>query len=314
MTVAGLDGDYRLGTTSQGGQHVGGSGAAGAGGTAGQGGSGADGGTGGGAPSEDCLNGTDDDDDGAVDCDDSDCGGYACVPPAAGALGYLTLVASPGDCPAPGAPQTLSTCDSCTCSIEPGTCNASFTVWNYGGCQNTAHPVTAGSCVGQSDPIIELSLQASTTPVGDGDCKPESDQIPASTATACSVTSPGTCAGANLCLPPWFESARICAMLPDGSPCPADYPDARSMVIDGSQCGCTCQAGSAGCAPAEIQASFADTQCNGALSPVTVGPSCTDVGVVYSFLAPATVPGTLDCTAAGAMLDGSSTVTLCCRP
>jgi hypothetical protein len=57
-----------------------GGGAGGASGTTTSPGGAGQGGGGGGA--EDCTNGVDDDGDGAIDCDDTDCGAYQCAPSA----------------------------------------------------------------------------------------------------------------------------------------------------------------------------------------------------------------------------------------
>jgi len=85
---------------------TGGGGIGGIGGTGGVGGAGAQGGTGGAPPAEDCLDGIDNDEDGDVDCKDTDCQpGFECAPALPvgwGAIGYAAVYQ--------GSSQTLPAC------------------------------------------------------------------------------------------------------------------------------------------------------------------------------------------------------------
>ncbi len=190
------------------------------------------------AVAEDCLNGADDDGDGAIDCKDTDCNaGFSCVESVP--VGWMGLVAlfegmpaQEPTCPAafPGATpykgnNTLNapaaTCGACTCGAPMGqTCDLPdlLQVMNQpcGGMATTAAPLPVpanwqGACYGPSGWPGGLTCDGGT-------CN-------ASVTAPKAVVTGGSCAasGGAPTLPPvsWSMLGKACGDAPTGGGCGA---------------------------------------------------------------------------------------------
>lgn len=189
---------------------------------------------------EDCTNGTDDDNDGKADCQDTDCTPYfMCVtPPPTGWLGHFELYEGvPASMPACAAPfSTLAvvagrdpsfqpaTCSQCSCGSptsvtcsdaklviwENDTCDSStgwgnFTYQSYGTCAGwNLNPGDAGTGV----PSAASWITPPQAQAGTGFCSPSIVQatLPSvnwsTVGAACQVDQPGAgCPGQNVCVP-----------------------------------------------------------------------------------------------------------------
>ncbi len=218
-----------------GGGGTGGSGAAG-GGTGGSGGS-----TSSGSSGEDCTNGSDDDGDSAVDCEDTDCAPvFSCIPlPPADWSSAHASFHGPG--PAAECPQAYPAptyhgfsalvsdpveCDSCTCTSAAVGCDPAvlaayfspncpsgqaFAVNQNNGCANLPG----------SSQAVSFSAGAPTAVLNNG-CVPSGGEV------------------ANTPAPAWQIESRLCAREgPVGAGCEADQvclPNVQSASFEDTWC------------------------------------------------------------------------------
>lgn len=181
-------------------------GAGGQGGTAGggQGGMAGAGGQGGAGVVEDCLNGADDDGDGAVDCLDAECNaGFSCVDAApAGWTGFVALFQ--------GMPAAEPACPAAFPSVSP-----------YKGNDMPSAPFTCGACscgapTGQTCDLPDL-LQVMNAPCGQMATSVAPLPVPANWT--------GTCYG-----PSGWPAGQTC----NGSPCNSSVMAPKATVTGGS--------------------------------------------------------------------------------
>lgn len=222
-----------------GGDGVGGSAAAGSGGSSDQ--------------SEDCLNGSDDDGDGAIDCADDDCAALVCVAEVpdgwSGPVAFRDVEnASANDLVCPDSFSSLAfeagaevsvageaTCSDCACEVKQAQCEV--IAWeSEDGC-TTASGITPGpiECV----PVGELTT--STRPFGVklgfgagyvGACAVAKTQarLPAAgwgrRAIGCAAPGVGGgCAPKFACAPSVNDDAQLCIYREGDVECAAGYPE-----------------------------------------------------------------------------------------
>jgi hypothetical protein len=321
--------------------------AAGASGTGGSGTGGS-----GGVVSEDCSNGTDDDDDGAVDCADSDCVGYRCVPkPPLGWSGPVALrqggpkpFGCDGDWPTEdlhGGDEVIAeeaACTACACGEVTGLkCGMSTTLKRYSNssCSIEVSTVSidAAACTafGPATAVV-----AGPMGVSGGSCAPSGGKatladpkfsIPAQT---CQALFGGGCenGSVNECVPPLAADQRLCVYRADDeSPCPPEYPDRQVMfsdIKDERDCSpCTCSGAEGGSCSATTTL-YTDGACGSVFKTTpNNGTSCTSITGVSpppnSFgakITSATATGG-SCAAGGGsptgQAIGSKPIALCCE-
>lgn len=297
---------------------------------------------------EDCVNGKDDDGDGAVDCADDDCNpGFTCVASApsgwAGPAAFYEgnpagTPACPGMHPTAtplgnsGLIDTPALCSACTCSAPSGQCLLQPLSLESDGCAISVGAVTQpppGAC----QPIAPL-----------GTTKAMRASPPASTGGACgastvTVTRPppawqiaglacwgggfgGGC-GANAACAPTAKApfaTSLCVFRSGDVACPAAFPQKHvfvNSVNDTRGCSpCSCGAPTVTCAA--VTTVHGGPNCNGASTQVPNDGSCVNVGSSGSSIDVA-VTKTGGCVAnggqpTGTLQEGQIKTTVCCAP
>lgn len=281
-------GDGGGGTSVGGGSGGGaGTGVGGAGATAGHGG-----GTAGGSPTENCVNGTDDDGDQAVDCADTDCTAYRCVPapPTDWSGPVVTFVGDGSVSPACALPWVARDLHD-GISVPPVSCATCSCDAVVGGVCGTGALTMYDSCGG--------ATLATYSSLADGGCQTFPSLPDTSNGAIAAVVPPtgaGTCAASGGAIvstpePTWSELTRlcegtvgagcsdgdVCAVAPNDPygtttciyqagdlPCPSPY-DERHVAYggydDGRSCdACSCTGPSGGSCPGEVWI-YANTGC-----------------------------------------------------
>lgn len=318
MGIAGLDGDYVLGEPAGPGGSAGTGGTANGGGGTNPGGSSSGGsttagggGTGGSAGPEDCLNGVDDNDNGAIDCDDPACQpDFGCVPAEPTALSYLTLVGVDADCAAPTAKTELQSCSGCSCADDPGTCSVRVDGYWDAACNAYAASEWGPVCV--NIPDGNHAFIATSSHDDNASCGAISASTGSTTQATCTLTSAGTCTGSEACVPSAI-AAQACILLDGDVSCLGSYT-ARRVFFEGATtpCDCTCTAGNPGCEAANLEISHSGDNCP-ENDPRAIDGNCQDAGYVTSMRIPA-VAGSQSCESSGTPQGGGPTRTLCCLP
>ncbi|MEJ7732288.1 MAG: hypothetical protein WKG00_24160 [Polyangiaceae bacterium] len=300
---------------------------------------------------EDCANGTDDNGDGAVDCEDTICAQHQCIPeapagwdgPFAVAVGAMADVACPGGWPAPKPVAHMElqvpapACTDCTCTVAtPISCGLTplvFYVDESCSLTGAAENVVAGSCVGSAH-ATALSVSVGPPATVAGTCAFDGgDRVVATWAqhvTTCAGGLGAGCAAGSVCAPPIAMpfGTGACISGEGNMPCPDAYPvptTAFRDVADTRTCtACTCGQllpGPSGGGCAATVALYADLGCTGGFVPTGVN-GCTQVsdGVesleVIDLQVPATPPGGCSGLASGGDPEGqvepSEPLTICC--
>jgi hypothetical protein len=290
------------GSTSTGGGQGGGGTGGGNPGGGGQGGATGGGGQGGGGtggmttttttttttsvPPENCLDGVDNDGDGAVDCADSDCtAGFQCVPAVPnGWKGYYEVSQTdfpnaPGACDGGAKPDVYFAgpagppeCTMCTCGdLAGGTCSApQISCWAgsstcMGQETDWTQALADGNChkpfmlLGFNNQL-SCELKSPSQVVTKGSCAPSFSDFPnkntwKNEVGACSVPATGGgCPGAHVCVPKPAGGAagKICIEKAGNTQCPAGGPWNQVLTYtsgtDTRSCAaCKCGDGSASC-------------------------------------------------------------------
>ncbi len=261
----------------------------------------------------DCLNGVDDDLDGAVDCADTDCqsAGFQCVAVPAGAIGVF--VSGKGGCPAGTQARSFGSCAgaACSCSATSAPCSFQLTRWNFDDCASgqPSGLKTNDGCyyvnVGTNSAFLGTS-----TPTGATSCVPEAAAVPATSRAMCEVVAGAGCAGGG-CLSPAVGLDDACALLPAGSACPAPFDAYSEAVADfgGAACNCGCAKTSDACS--STVTAYADQSCKAATgASAPIDGACHPLGALGSYYLDAG-SATPSC-APGVTLAAPSGV-LCCR-
>ena len=253
----------------------GGQGGTNTGGVGGQGGTSSGGGQGGGQTGgEDCLDGFDNDMDGAIDCADSDCtAGFTCTDEPPQGWTSVTLDQGLGVAPAPmpcadgTMPESLFTgpagpaeCSACTCGTLTGnTCtNAGLLCFpgsqscGTGQQQDWTNNFANGNCA-KPDIGFAFSLScrlANTTAVDQtGSCPPSTadfmnkDMWAGWTQACAAKTSNGGCGNNSVCAPKPTGTESICIRQDGQQMCPGGWTqvDAYASGTDDRSCNaCSC--------------------------------------------------------------------------
>jgi hypothetical protein len=281
---------------------------------AGPGASGSGGGATGGSTStgsvgvEDCTNGVDDNGDGLVDCEDPQCGAFACVPaaPAGWSLPgafYYDIPQTVPACPMADPTRVVSgnagltfqndSCQMCTCGQRTGQSCTNITVASYTTASNCTgqasnHVTTPNHCV--SGFFNNPSVEARTNYVA-GSCLPDGGSItdaPAATWTKvgklCAPEATGKCASPDsVCAPKvGGEFGPSACISHDGDVgCPPGYPEKTTLygdLIDTRGCsGCSCNPPANDCTAAISYYQGGNGDCGYSSPPGTITFATTGV-------------------------------------
>lgn len=319
--------------------------------TSGMGGAGGEGGattTTTGTPGvEDCLNGTDDDNDGRTDCADSECGAFGCVDPG-NWEGPGVLYDGPSSMVPPCPPafpdlvfegvgnpvQEPASCAPCACSAPTVTCTlAPLTAYGNNNCagggETLAQPTANNTCQAVTPNGGTNSYRAAAPVVTASDCVASGGDptVPPAQAGSigrlCSATlSDAGCGGQDdVCAPkvidPPFEG-KVCVWRIGTSSCPEGYPDEHvfSNTLDDTR-GCNaCGCGDPVATCAAMTSVYSDDACATPLATVpNSNNSCVVATAGLSITAATTTSGA--CAASGGeptggVALGPDKLTVCC--
>ncbi len=242
---------------------------------------------------ENCTNGTDDDCNGLVDCQDPACtsAGYACVPdPSAAGGGWsfspLDANGQPG-CPAPLMaanvtvdPTDLTSPATCTCTCNPGplpSCvsgNINATYGNGNCNMGFTQSANNGNCT-MAGLTVEAYVAASTNPTGGGCTGAVTKTVPPTGGTQGQLCTGEKMFGAGC------GSGQVCALVPTGF---------TACVEHGSPATCPAM----GYTTPNTVGTIADTRgCTACMCGGFTSESCTGA---WSFYANNNCTGTADLT------------------
>lgn len=295
---------------------------------------------------EDCGNGFDDDEDGDVDCADSDCVGWKCapgVPP--GFTGPVAYWEGPtGSEPACAAPfdVELATlfadldCPDAECPCDCGnaanqTCTNGMSMWwSKSGCPiNNVSDNLSSSCdvpsVSSPDHVVVLGLGGSKTQGGNCTATggpPQKTTTWNTTGRICGASLlEGGCAGGTECVPDPGALLGPCIFRTGDVACPlSGYSDKHVVyetTTDTRSCSsCTCGGASGGSCSQNV-ITYSDTGCSQQSGSFNTSANCATVSNVVRFKFTPTVTVSGSCppqvTPTGACAEANPT-TVCCQP
>ncbi|MBK7581490.1 MAG: hypothetical protein IPI67_14930 [Myxococcales bacterium] len=225
--IAGAGATGGTGVGATGGTGVGATGGTGVGATGG----GGTGGTGGGGGPENCTNGVDDDGDGKIDCEDTDCqAGFTCAPSLptgwVGPVAMFEGAAPAPDCLQSGGYPTIkqnanstikagaATCPTCACDPATGAqCTADLFMYDDTACQgnfwttSTSPPYAPTALVSSSGQCVTYSLCHGADDAGT--YKPTSVNFK-NLQVSGGTCSPKTTGTKNIVAPTWDKAVRAC--------------------------------------------------------------------------------------------------------
>lgn len=288
---------------------------------------------------EDCTNGTDDDNDGTIDCADSECSTmHTCLPTIpAGFTEVVTITVTAfgdptGSCEGGVMPKLYyqspakDACDACTCDTSGVTCTAGTlsTAFDFNGVCNKSQPVQI-NVPDQCQQLFGSAAILDSGPMTSGTCTTGTSSGPPkppmeTTITTCSVggTNGKGCESAGTCVANTglANAEHTCIKKPGHEVCPGDWPLAlyafESFVDD--RTGCTPCSCSAKCEGGTFTV-YSDANCTTGAQPVDMVGQCISTGGVFGGGVKMAAP-TATCTTTGGQMMGSVTpmneTTFCC--
>ncbi|WP_437317787.1 hypothetical protein [Sorangium sp. So ce385] len=298
----------------------------------------------GGGGGEQCSNGDDDDGDGAVDCADDDCGGFACVavpedwqgpgllyqgPEAADVAcpaGFSTRVDVGGRDPV----DAPATCSPCSCGAPDVACERpAVTVYGDEGCDGASVtlPVESENCINLRD-FQPGSYSADAPDVDSATCAASGGEPtlpPPRFGIEGLVCAPGPDAGGcdagEACAPREVDAPfeqGVCIWREGERRCPEEFGErhvfASSMVDNRGCTQCTCDADGVRCAA--TLALFGETRCREPIETVPFNGACVDDPPAAASVS-IEVTGTGSCQPRGGdprgeVEEGDDKITVCC--
>ena len=321
-----------------------------AGGAGGQGGATSTSSTASGSTGEDCFDGADDDGDGAIDCADTECGGFACVARPEGWEGPGILYEGPPDlfpgCPAElpdeaysgflEAAQDDGACAACTCSAPTVTCTpANMNLYGNPNCgqnQGSAPQNVIGACFDVTLPGNVNAARAANPQITTSACVPAGGELEAgppaaaSVGRVCAAALGGGCTGdGEVCAPAEVDApfvGKVCVWqsgAQGAQDCPAPFTEQHvyaSELIDNRACtACSCGDVEATCTVTTIV--YSDNACMNELAQIPNDNTCTVITGTQSVRVVRDVNGM--CPPSGGELTGQvelgpEQTTVCCLP
>jgi hypothetical protein len=293
---------------------------------------------------EDCGNGIDDDNDGDIDCADSDCAaqGYSCTAGAPdGWNGPIAVFEdSGGDGVAPGCPASYphldfmggsspegapATCEPCICQPPQPTCVATpFEAFSSKNCKGSMSTFDTpdGVCVVLGSPT---SLRPGAAAQGSLACSVMGGKatVPpitwTSIAVACSSSSLGGGCETGVCTrrPEAPFGTQLCIWRSGDETCPSTYPHKRTPVEVTDDRGCSmCDCATTNAPTCTVTTTlYSDSGCQ---TPLVDNPApgvCASYLPVQSVIVNAVSSGSASCSASGGNPTGDvhkSETTFCC--
>lgn len=308
------------------------------GGAAGSSGGGA--GTGGGGALEVCNNNKDDDGDGKVDCEDSDCSPtHLCVPNVPGGwTGPVVLaeeVSAPAACSAQGGQPnqtfeggTISdvpplSCPSCVCNAGSSSCaDPKITSYSEKGCSKEVANATVTGCAQLSGNTTQNSYKL-TAGKASGSCAAGTlgteVRVPPTLSAHARACGGGTlgagCSGGKCVAKGTGSYNRYCIQRGGDQACPTAFPKKTTFSSWKDQRTCAaCTCGSVQCEHTGAAFdNYSGGQCSGSLGVTSAG-ACTDLPGGENSMGVLTTT-TAACAPSGGGVTGSLTetaVTFCC--
>jgi hypothetical protein len=295
---------------------------------------------------EDCTNGLDDDGDGLVDCEDTDCDpGFACVPKKPGGWNGPIALYDGDPAASPGCPVEFpavayegnddlvpmpAVCTGCTCGAPGVTCTpAPLVLHGNAQCANqtgSAAQPQPGQCGPIQPPNGTAAYSAAAPQANAGACQPSmvTTMVPPptwqTTGLACGAGATGTgCGATSICAPraPSPFGAGLCVYRSGDHACPAGYGVKHlyyDNVVDSRGCDpCTCAPAVASCAATTTV--FADGVCIAPSLSVPNDGSCKAGPVGGTITIQVTPSGSCMPTGGaphGTVVPGALTTTVCC--
>ncbi|WP_437761938.1 hypothetical protein WMF27_02040 [Sorangium sp. So ce281] len=294
---------------------------------------------------ERCTNGEDDDGDGAVDCADDDCGGFACVAVPEGWQGPGLLYQGPeaADVACPeGFPErvdvggrdpvdTPATCSPCACGAPTVACETpAVTVYTRGACggADVTLPVQTEDCINIGGDFQAGSYSGEAPGVDSATCAPAGGEatLPPPRfgieGLVCAAASDaGGCEADEACAPreidaPFEQGA--CVWRDGERSCPEGFGErhvfASSMVDDRGCTRCTCDTGGVRCAATLTL--FEQSRCRGPGETVPFNGACVDDPPPAASVS-IEVTGSGSCqprggAPSGEVEEGDDRITVCC--
>lgn len=270
-------------------------------------------GSGGAPPGELCLNGTDDDHDGFIDCSDAeDCGAdYECVPPPGIEGQFVLLAPAAGACPYATSTTAIRACTACSCTMTPGECSLLVVAADNQECINPTTLATGTTCASSGSDGVWVRVTASVTT--EPSCTVDASSAAPADWLMCGLSTSGTCANGQACVPRAHGGPRCVQVAGDGL-CPLDYP--TSLVVFSSQaaltCTCGCQSSPSACADVRLSVWSDEVTCSGpADQVVTTASGCTGPLSIGSMLA-GDLYSEVSCAATATSNASETGVKLCC--
>lgn len=301
--------------------------------------------------SEDCTNGTDDDGNGLVDCEDPACASFTCLPEVpAGWDGPVMLFAGSGTMPDCGFFQTVveggleissyppANCPACSCSAPTGeSCPMPVVeLYDSGSCSAgpdlVVSPSSPGTCRTFQDTVEYDSARVLPAQPSGGSCQASAGppDVPdfewPDPALVCEADVPdagGGCEDSG-CVPrpPAPYLPQYCVFREGLLPCPGTNYD-RFVVYDTFSdtracSGCTCSSPDGGTCAGQVSV-YGSSSCSGATNDVPTDGSCAGLSgsILYESLSyEPDGPSGSSCTPSGGVPVGSvkesDPVTVCC--
>jgi len=264
---------------------------------------------------EDCLNGKDDDANGAVDCADEQCSkvGFQCASAIPVGWQFVAALVAPYAVDAPtlscpdgkptmkvyAEPATTGTCSPCDCSYSGVICGApEISCWysssNCSGGADVKVPAQAAGCSALTNvpdsSVGSCLLTGPALPTNKGNCTATGGKLTASPTWGtmvhlCGVPSfAAGCDNNQACIPAMgvgLMNGQECILKEGANSCPLDWSgtkiDAFQNGVDTRECsGCACDVNTATCEGGIVWV-YDENDCAGSNVPIQFDSGCTVV-------------------------------------
>lgn len=222
-----------------------------------------------GTNNENCTDGLDNDGDGQLDCDDSDCtqAGYTCTDTHDALAVILELDKG---CGSPfTAPGVVSCENACACQANDGPCPLNVNAYAAVDCSTPLGGFSANASMCFNTDTASKSVILKSAPLAPAQCSPINQNEAPTDIQGCKIPTTGHCTGGGACIPP---SPKPECLLFDGNvACPAEYGTQQSVFpknVPGS-CECSCSTTDMGCTAPTLVLYDVNNNCAGGSTALT---------------------------------------------